>query len=100
MTHRPPSDGLRRAVEVRTLPLLAALARRPPAVFGVFLALLLVTFFVAGLLSLLPGVLLVAFLGLFTYLGWPVLPPRDRAVRGGVLGIVAALVVLHALRRI
>ena len=62
------------------------------------LVLLVVLAFVRGPLALIPGLLLLAFVGWLAYLSWPRLAPPQRVMRLVVLAVVVALTAFRVSR--
>ncbi|GAB3481050.1 DUF6703 family protein [Nocardiopsis coralliicola] len=95
--YTPGAGGLRRSIEQRSAVPLVWLHQAPRWILPVGMAVL----FVSGLLVSGPlGALLLGVLALFmawlAFLAWPSLRPGERAMRGTVIAVLAALGVLQS----
>lgn len=94
----PPASGLRRAVELRSGPVLVILSRQPK----ILIPLMSIVLLVAGLALPTPyGVVFLALLfllvGWLSYLSWPVVVGPARVVRLLTLGLLGGVLVSRLL---
>jgi len=92
MSTRPPAGPLRTAVERRSATLLVVLSRQPRWLLPVASALLLAGVVFLPAPAAVPCLaILVAFIAWLTYLSWPVLDNRGRAIRLACLVLLLTL---------
>ena len=90
----PASSGLRRRVERTSAPVLLWLSSRPGFVLPVLVVVLLVAGLAAPPAVGVPVLLVLALLLLWlSYLSWPAIEPRARALRVAMLALVGLSVV-------
>jgi Family of unknown function (DUF6703) len=86
----------RTAVNERSRPVLAALARLPRIIVSAGVLLLMVVGLVAPLVIALPAfAVIAAFVGWLAYLSWPALDTRGRLVRALLVALVLAAAALQ-----
>ncbi|HEX7355629.1 MAG TPA: DUF6703 family protein [Mycobacteriales bacterium] len=92
----PPGSPLRARIEARSAVLVAYLSGRRALVFVLLIAAVIGFLVVPGPLSLLVGVPVLAAVGWLSYLSWPHVDPRARAVRAALLVLVTVVLIAHA----
>jgi hypothetical protein len=95
----PGATGLRRRIEQRSTAPVLLVNELPGWVVPIaFVTVMAVGLGVKGWVGAAGLTVLAAFLGWFSYLSWPALPPSGRLLRGSVITAVVALAISQALR--